>query len=213
MEKQCSKCNEVKPISEFGVLRGKVGGMSHCKVCNRKRGMSHFNKNKDKILLQNKIWKEKNPDKVKEITKSYYHNNLEFHKKRVSIYQKNNNSKLALYRKHRYNTNPEFHFMEQVRGHLKGVKNRQKFKDLWDDTYKMYDEKGIPYDIDHLIPKNWFLVRTPKHLINHLDNLQVIDMKYNRSKKDRWSDPVPSEYLDKVRPYIKKKFEGLLKSL
>lgn len=195
-EKKCSKCGEVKPISEFGNLRGKVGGMSQCKVCNRKRGKEHNDKNTDKIKL-------------------YYLKNRERIIKRVCDNNKKNprTEYMRDYQRKRYNTETEFRFMEQVRTHLKGVKNRKEFLDIWGDTYQVYDFYGIPYHIDHKVPKSWFLVRTPKSLINHMDNLQVIDKDYNLSKNNRWSDPVPSEYLDKIRPYIKKKFQGLLKSL
>ena len=198
MEKQCTKCNEVKSISEFGVLRGKVGGMPWCKVCNRNRGKVHFIKNKDEILKQSKIYYQENKEWWSKHNKEYFQENKE------TIYQRNN---------YNYNNNPDYRFSRMVLSHLRGVKNRQEFLDIWGPTYKMYDEKGIPYDIDHKVPQSWFLVRTPKYLINNLDNLHVIDRKYNRSKLNRWSDPVPSEYLDKIRPYIKKKFEGLLKSL
>ena len=194
MEKQCCKCNQVKPISEFGNLSKSKDGLNyHCKPCDRKKGKSYYDKNTEIILKKNNDYRKRtNYDKVN---------------------QKRNTERKSKRYHERYKNDPEFRFMEQVRGNLQGVKNRKVFKDLWDEVRKDYDEKGISYDIDHLIPRSWFLVRTPKHLINHLDNLQVIDRNYNRSKKDRWSDPVPSEYLDKVRPYVKKKFEGLLKSL
>ena len=187
MEKQCSKCNEVKPISEFGKRRGKVGGMSWCIICNRNRFKNYYAENTQHVLTKNK---------------NYVKDNYES----VLAYRRN-------YANDKYKNSPEFRFANHISKHIQGIKNRQDFKDLWDEVREVYDMYNIPYDIDHLIPKHWFLVKTPKYLINHLDNLQVIDADYNRSKQARWSDPVPSEYLDKVRPYIKKKFEGLLKSL
>ena len=187
MEKQCSKCNEVKPISEFGMKRGKVGGMSWCKICNRNRFKKFYKENTQYVLTKNK---------------NYVKDNYES----VLTYRRN-------YANDKYKNCPEFRFANHISKHIQGIKNRQDFKDLWDEVRKDYDEKGISYHIDHLIPQSWFLIRTPKHIVNHLDNLQVIDAHYNMSKKHRWSDPVPSEYLDKIRPYIKKKFKGLLKSL
>jgi len=192
MEKQCSKCDEVKPISEFGKLRGKIGGMAKCKVCNRDRYKTYRDKNIDKEKQRAKDKMFYNP-----IYMSNYRNTEKYRKKQ----------------RDKYISNSDFRFGQIIKGHLQGVKNREDFKEIWDDVREVYDMYDIPYHIDHMVPKNWFLVRTPKYLINHLDNLQVIDADYNLSKQDRWSDPVPSEYLDKIRPYIKKKFEGLLKSL
>ena len=97
--------------------------------------------------------------------------------------------------------------------HVRTVKSRKEFIDKWRDTLKMYDDMGIEYHIDHMVPKNWFKMDTDKELVNHLDNLQVIDAHYNTSKRNRWSDPVPSEYLNKIRPYIKEERLGDLKSL
>ena len=207
MEKQCSKCDEVKPISEFGKKRGKVGGMSWCKVCENIRSKKKYDpikkkqyrlKNKEVILKQKKEYYELNKEEVLERNKQFLINNPNYLKDRYN---------------ERYHNDSEYRFGYLISSHLKGVKNRQDFKDLWDEVRKDYDEKGISYHIDHLIPKSWFKVGSPKHIINHLDNLQVIDANYNMSKQDRWSDPVPSEYLDKIRPYIKKKYEGLLYTL
>ena len=212
MEKQCTKCDEVKPISEFGVLRGKVGGRSQCKVCEK---------------IKNRNYYRDNAEKEKERCKQKRLNNLQYHLDRSKKYYHENKENLKLTKKqwlednpnyyndyyHGKKSNPEFRFGILVKKHLKGVSNRQEFIDIWDEVYQVYDMYNIPYHIDHMVPKSWFLIRTPKSLINHIDNLQVIDENYNRSKNNRWSDPVPSDYLDKIRPYIKKKFEGLLKSL
>ena len=56
MEKQCSKCNEVKPISEFGKLSKSKDGLNyHCKICDRKKVRSYYNKNTEKVLKRTKI--------------------------------------------------------------------------------------------------------------------------------------------------------------
>lgn len=182
-EKKCSKCGEVKCISEYGVLRGKVGGMPRCKVCSRKRSLEYLKKNYDKIKIQ------------REQNKNY------------------NNKYQREYRRNRYNSDNEFKWVVKVMDHVRGASNRQEFKDKWDSVRQDYEKKGITYHIDHMIPREWFKTNTNIGLVNHIDNLQVIDAEYNLNKKNFWSDPVPSDYLDKVRPYIKKKYLGLLKSL
>ena len=128
-------------------------------------------------------------------------------------FKEENPSYDADYRRNRRKVDPEFHWGELVMKHVRTVKSRKEFIDKWGDTLKMYDDKGIKYNIDHMVPRNWFKMNTPKSLVNHIDNLQVIDAHYNQSKADRWSDPVPSEYLNKIRPHIKEERLGDLISL
>ena len=213
MEKQCSKCNEVKPISEFGKLSKSKDGLNYyCKVCGRQRCKNYYGNNIEKERERTKQKRLNNLEYSLNRSKKYYYENKESLKSLKKQWLDNNPNYYNDYY-HSNKSNPEFRFGILVRKHLKGVSNRQEFKEIWDDVREVYDMYDIPYHIDHMVPKSWFLVRTPKYLINHLDNLQVIDADYNLSKLNRWSDPVPSDYLDKIRPYIKKKFEGLLKSL
>ena len=203
----CKRTREIPPLFSLKQQRElKKEGKKGCQSCGEvktfiemvNRGESysyHCKKCKNKQVHD---WVIINPDKRKSIIDRFNENNPNY-----------NNE----YYKNRYNNDSEFRWSENVRFHMRGVSIRQEFKDLWDDVREVYDFYDIPYHIDHMVPKSWFLVRTPKYLINHLDNLQVIDEDYNKSKLNKWSDPVSSEYLDKIRPYIKKKFEGLLKSL
>ncbi len=208
-KKGCPKCLDIKPLEEFSTSGKTPGGLikyGMCRSCdnNRDRANDTYNwrqRNTQKIYEMRKLYRERNAEKIKIEKKIYYQKNRD----KINAYQRKRKSKLK--------ENPEYRFTKRIESHLKGVSNRQVFKVIWDDVREVYDFYGIPHQIDHMVPKSWFLVRTPKNLINHLDNLQVIDAKYNNFKNNRWSDPVPSEYLDKIRPYIKKKFEGLLKSL
>lgn len=52
--KQCTTCHETKPLSEFGLQRGRP--RHHCKVCKNK---------------ESREWYEKNKDRKKELSKDY----------------------------------------------------------------------------------------------------------------------------------------------
>jgi hypothetical protein len=211
-EKECRDCNETKCVSEFnGDKRTIDGYAAMCKSCwdkywsnwyHNERSEESINKQKLRSKRNYIIYNESGVfPSGKTIKQS--------RKERSERYKPKRNKR----KNERYRTEPDFKFKTLIMQHLKGVKNREDFNNLWDDVREVYDFFGITYHIDHLIPKNWFINKTPMELINHIDNLQVIDADYNISKQDRWSDPVPSDYLDKIRPYIKKEYLGLLKSL
>ena len=52
--RDCTKCGEVKPLSEFPKQAGRPGGVnSNCKVCNGIRNVIYCNNNKEKIKAYN----------------------------------------------------------------------------------------------------------------------------------------------------------------
>jgi hypothetical protein len=56
--------------------------------------------------------------------------------------------------------------------------------------------------IDHKIPVNWFDNNTPLSVINHLDNLWLVEGKYNLEKQDRWCNVPSKEYLEIAKQYL-----------
>ena len=66
MEKNtCTVCNIEKHISNY------YKKYSECKTCNIKRGVERYYNNKDKISNQQKIYYEKNRDKLLETQNNY----------------------------------------------------------------------------------------------------------------------------------------------
>ena len=63
--KTCTVCNIEKHISNF------YKKSSECKACNIKRGVERYYNNKDKISNQQKIYYEKNRDKLLEKQNNY----------------------------------------------------------------------------------------------------------------------------------------------
>ena len=48
--KKCSKCSEIKELSEFGRNRTKsMGVQSQCKICESEKGKEYYQKNKEEI--------------------------------------------------------------------------------------------------------------------------------------------------------------------
>lgn len=66
-EKTCSKCNQLKPISEYPKDKTtKSGYCGYCKVCKRDKVKTAYLNNPDKHKNRVKQWSEANPDKVKQ---------------------------------------------------------------------------------------------------------------------------------------------------
>lgn len=75
MGKKCSVCLEVKDEENFP-LNGKYR-RHQCKECWREYKNSYRAKNKDHVNEVKTLWKQKNPDKVKQHNKTFYENHKE----------------------------------------------------------------------------------------------------------------------------------------
>lgn len=62
MNKQCTKCDETKPVSEFyRSVSGRDGLRGDCKNCVRARARRHQDANPEKKKANNAKWRNKNP--------------------------------------------------------------------------------------------------------------------------------------------------------
>jgi hypothetical protein len=209
--KICSTCKIEKSISEFCKNKSLKDGLNYrCKTC----------ANRDSKIFKSKAeFKEKQKEYNKKYHKKYYSNldNREKVIKRVKNYSSKPENKKKIskrqnqYYKDRRKNDPEFRFYRMIIGHVRKVERRDDFKNKWDDVKNIYVMYGISYHIDHLIPKSWFKITTPKYIINDFDNLQVIDEKYNLSKQNLWADKVSNEYFKIALPYIKKEYINKLR--
>jgi hypothetical protein len=108
--KQCSKCNEYKPLSEYHNHKGcSFGKNSVCKKCVIEDATNWYQKNREKVIQREKEYAEKNrektrayktkyalnnPEKVKESNKKYAENNKDTIKARRKIYREKKKEKL-----------------------------------------------------------------------------------------------------------------------
>ena len=87
-EKQCTKCNEVKPFSEFYKKRN--GLASFCKCCSRLSNKLQYAKNQNSRVNYAKQYREENKDKISESAKKrYIKNKSDIAIDRAQYYQKN----------------------------------------------------------------------------------------------------------------------------
>jgi hypothetical protein len=228
LRSECKECSKKYKKDYYSTLKGKESIKRHnssesAKNAKMKYRLNPENKLKEfeynKKYRENPEVKERNKKVRKELTSTY-----EFKEKRkeLRLTPENRLKELEYGKKYRktpeykklrnewhyknYHSNAEYKFTCALTKHIKGIKNRQDFKDIWSDVESIYVMYGINYHIDHLIPKTWFKVSTPKNIVNNINNLQVIDAKYNLNKKNKWADPVCPEYLEIAKPYLKKNY-------
>jgi len=104
--KKCSKCGEVKAVSEFYKDKySKDGVRSSCKECKKQyykannekilgQKKQHYKANKKKIKKYNKQYQQANKEKIKEHRKQYYQANKEQIKEYNKQYYQANNEQI-----------------------------------------------------------------------------------------------------------------------
>jgi hypothetical protein len=103
--KKCKKCEELKPISEFGKHKiSKDGLRSICKICNSNESKKYYNNNIDLV----KNYYNENNESIKEKRKKYYYNNLEKTKEISKKYRDNNILNIKEKQKEWFKNNPNY---------------------------------------------------------------------------------------------------------
>ena len=106
--KKCSKCSQVKPLSEFYAEKKQSDGKrSQCKTCTNITNKKYHDKNKDKITEYHKKYYEENKTKLKNDRRDYYKNN----KDKV-------NKQHTQYIRDRRRNDPEFRLLGNIRARL-----------------------------------------------------------------------------------------------
>ena len=133
--KRCTKCGEVKELSEFYKRKGtKDGFFGHCKACvkihNAKRQKENPEKareyiakwrkeNTEKARANNAKWAKKNPEKVKASNAKWYKENSEKVMVDVAKWKKENPEKVKASTKRWVKKNPEKVKTRKIRFELK----------------------------------------------------------------------------------------------
>ena len=142
--KKCSKCGEIKSVSEFGISK-RDGIRSQCKICRNKKSREYAIghkeqysewqkqdriKNKVKYMIRESKYKEKYPEKASEASrKSYkknkeqvlersknrYYNNKEEIRQQHKEWRINNKVQIKDYHRDRYHNDIKYRITEKLR--------------------------------------------------------------------------------------------------
>jgi hypothetical protein len=188
--KICSKCKIDKEICEFRKCsKMKCGFQSECKMCAK----ISYNLNREKNLLNKKIYTEKNKDKKSEYDKHYRLKN-----------RLKKNEYIRNYRRMKRLNDPTFRIVESVRSRIKiflKTNNIQKFNKTFyivgckpEELRKFLESKftdNMSWDnygkwhIDHIIPLS--SAKTEQDILKlcHYTNLQPLWAKDNIIKSNK----------------------------
>ena len=223
--KVCSRCHQEKPLSDFHKRSDRITGVvSHCKECQKQRkktylvtqegkrkahenSYNYYHKNKEKALLENKLWREKNKEHRKEYSRNYERTHRTRDAERTKLYTRKSCNK-------RYRTNPRFRLSAimgtGIRKSISGGKQGLHWESLVGYTYcelierlkktipsgyswKDYQAGNTDLEIDHIIPISAFNI-SDHHDLDFkrcwsLNNLRLLPKSENRSKNDSLDKP------------------------
>ncbi|MEN6507399.1 MAG: hypothetical protein ABFD63_01190 [Smithella sp.] len=76
--KKCTKCEELKPLSEFHKSKYKRDGLvAHCKTCVKEKHAVYYINNKEKLKIQHEKYYEENKNHLLELGRERYQENRE----------------------------------------------------------------------------------------------------------------------------------------
>lgn len=215
--KQCCTCKQELEFAAFYSSKTtKDGWQRQCKLCKKAANKAEFN------ALRCKKYRQNNPEKAKKSSEAWRQNNpkhaIEYyhrHEDKQKFYDRG-----AKYIKNRYATDPDYRILinlkSQVGSYLKGkVKKERTIKLLGytiEDFVQTCGRGDKDQQIDHKIPITWFKKDTPVHIMWNLQNLQWVDPTTNRTKGNRYADPIPESYLQIALPHIKENFANYFRN-
>lgn len=195
--KQCTKCKETKPLTEFNKNKKTKDGLQfRCKLCRNEYYRKYNLENKQKIKQIQQKWREENKEWVKSNNKKYYKENKEKIKESYKDYKKK-------YLRKKRIEDPMFKLKENVRTRtyqaIKGKykKNKRTIEYLgcnflfYKDHMQKQFKKGMTWEnygewhIDHIIPLA--SANTEEELIKlfHYTNTQPLWAEENIKKSDK----------------------------
>lgn len=179
--KECSRCHQIKPLSEFSKGGRHIGGvMANCKSCMSERWARYYSENRTEILEQTKeqkrLYYELNRERMLQSARERYYTTGYYEKNKARIAQR-----ARKYRQRKPLVNRGI------------IQRRRAKKRLLPDTATTHDYEvisrefgyrcaltGSPnYTFDHFIPLNW------GHGGTYYGNLVPLDASLNIKKSDK----------------------------
>jgi hypothetical protein len=100
--KPCTQCSEIKDLSEFYWNKALGRYQSECKRCNNKRTAAYREKNKERLIAQNRIWQKNNPERVKAAQERWKAKNPDLARQRAAEWYRENREMVRARERERY---------------------------------------------------------------------------------------------------------------
>lgn len=159
--KTCSKCQQVKSLSDFGKDKSKKDGLrTICKECDRARSRKYHHDNRN---IENQKWREwakQNRETLREKNREHYQENKEQYLE-----------KSAKRRATKLRATPGW-FSER---------DREVIREAYAEAKRLEELTGIPFHVDHIVPLQAELACG----FHCADNIQILPAYENLSKGNR----------------------------
>lgn len=177
--KKCSKCLEIKHITDFGKLSSSNDGLQyHCKPCIKLKKAAFRKNNPKSVKLSIWKWKQRNPEKARAAQRkgfsNYYNKNKDIHRERVSDWFTRNPGKRAFY-------NAGRRFLQAKQAIPLNDEQKNQMKLIYSEAQRITKEIGVTHHVDHIFPlagKNCSGLHVPW-------NLQIISFTENVRKSNK----------------------------
>ena len=215
ISKECSKCHEIKSVSEFNKCKKRADGLQiKCKECfkkynqeNKESKKAYYQENreskKEHIKEYKKIYNQENKDKIKEYNKKYWQENKD------EIYEKN--KKYAQENKDDINKKKKERRDKKIQEALQQIKievesNPDKYnyidnKEIYGIIYLVHNIKSNKYYVgqttvgfNNRYPSGWLYYHKNKELIkedlqlygeNSFEYIKLFKVAYSQYELDK----------------------------
>jgi hypothetical protein len=177
--KNCGKCDESKPETEFYKDKRSADGLTRwCKVCRNAAVYKYRDKNREKVNQKRRDYAKQNPDKIRKWQKSWYENNPEakdLHRSLQKDWRERTN-----YNAKRRKSGVDRAYINRLRcAHVTPPwANHEKIDEVYKQAAEISETTGVKHEVDHVVPLKHDLV-TGLHV--HY-NLRVVEQSINRRK-------------------------------
>lgn len=178
--KTCTKCQLLKPFSDFGKKISYVDGLQYwCKVCIKDYKKCYYINNLDKSKKERLEWRKKNHHSVSAYTRAYY--SRRYQQDPIFRIIKNQRNRLK-----EIITNKPTSFTKSIGCGSNFLKSYLESKFQPGMTWKNYGQ----WHIDHIRPLSSFNLLDKEQFKQacHYTNLQPLWAKENRIKSNKWEN-------------------------
>ncbi len=193
--KQCKKCNQIKPLTEYCARKGEIDGKHrYCKLCLNSNFKTYYHTSGRKNNEYYKTYRKENKEYFNNYSHNHYHTNKELYRE---------------WERERYATNLPFRIKKLVAARIhEALKTYQILKndrtieylgcsigdycnylELKFDDKMNWDNQGNYWHIDHIKPIASFDLNNEEELYKcfHYSNTQPMEALENRLKSDKYS--------------------------
>jgi|TARA_R110000764_G_scaffold62648_1_gene133006 hypothetical protein len=193
--KQCKKCNQIKPLTEYCVRKGEIDGKHrYCKLCLNSNFKTYYHTSGRKNSEYYKTYRKENKEYFNNYCTNHYHTNKE-------LYREWNREKYAtdIPFKIKHITSSRIHEALKTYQTLKkdrtieylgcSIGDYCNYLESKFDGKMNWDNQGDYWHIDHIKPIASFDLNNEKELYKcfHYTNTQPMEALENRLKSDKYS--------------------------